>query len=270
MKTINENLTTQEKFFSQFLNEEKEILVLIETKTGGAAKYDDMWVPSNRPLAFIDLADNSLYSESICLEWLVEDRDWKYYFKPQTAFRVKVRPQKPGASSRHKHLFMLVEVLEEGVKDKRFDAILKEYNTEVIYKDEDCYFVLDKEYDRFEGAIKYKDEDIDLTVETEDLEELKNILSAYKTATKNFDEWLNRIKQFAAEQLTELANDWQEKETPEITEKNFISRVELSSIVLEPENNFMIYLHDDDMFFGHIICVYGNLDGKLDSANIEG
>ncbi|UTC68544.1 DUF2262 domain-containing protein [Treponema sp. OMZ 789] len=265
-----ENISTKEQFESKFLEEEKEILVLIETKTGGAFKFGDMWVPSNRPLAFIDLADNSLYSESIRLEWLVKDRDWKYYFKPQTAFRVKVRPQKPNSSSKHKHLFMLVEVLEEDVKDKRFDKILKEYNTEVIYEDEDFYFVLNKEYNWFEGAIKYKDEDIDLNVETEDLEELKNILSAYKAATKNFDEWLNRIKKFAAEQLTGLANDWQEKETPEITKKDFFDRVELSSIVLEPENNFIVYLHDDDMFFGHIICVYGNLDGKLDSANIEG
>ncbi|MGI5172440.1 DUF2262 domain-containing protein [Treponema sp. OMZ 840] len=265
-----EKLSTQEKFSSQFLEEEKEILVLIETKTGGAFKYDDMWAPSNRPLAFIDLADNSLYSESIRLEWLVKDRDWKYYFKPQTAFRVKVRPQKPDSSSKHKHLFMLVEVLEEDVKDKRFDAILKEYNTAVIYEDDDFYFELDKEYGWFEGSIQYQDEDIDLTVETEDLAELKNILSAYKTATKNFDEWLDRIKKFAATELVELANDWQEEDSPEITEKGFFDRISLSSIVLEPENNFMVYLHDDDIFFGHIICVYGNLDGTLDSAHIEG
>ena len=85
---------TQEKFNDKFIREEKEILVLIETKTDGAAKYDDMWVPSNRPLAFIDPEDNSLHTESIRLEWLVEDKDWKYYFKPQTAFRVKVRPWK--------------------------------------------------------------------------------------------------------------------------------------------------------------------------------
>ena len=76
---------TQEKFNDKFIREEKEILVLIETKTDGAAKYDDMWVPSNRPLAFIDPEDNSLHTESIRLEWLVEDKDWKYYFKPQTA-----------------------------------------------------------------------------------------------------------------------------------------------------------------------------------------
>lgn len=265
-----EKVSTREKFSNKFVDEEKEILVLIETKTGGAFKFGDMWAPSNRPLAFIDLADNSLHSESIRLEWLVEDRDWKYYFKPQTAFRVKVRPQKSGSSSRHKHLFMLVEVLEEGVKDERFDKIIKEYNTEVIYEDEDFYFELNKEFDWFEGAIKYKDEDIDLTVETHDLDELKKILSSYKTATKDFDNWLNGLKKFAAKKLTELANDWQEEDTPEITEKDFTERISLSSIVLEPENNFLVYLQDDDIFFGHIICVYGNLDGKLDSANIEG
>ena len=82
--------------------------------------------------------------------------------------------------------------------------------------------------------------------------------------------WIDKIKKFAAEQLVELANDWQEEGTPEITEKDFFERIELSSIVLEPGNEFMVYLYDDDMFFGHIICVYGNLDGTLDSAHIEG
>ncbi|RRD69345.1 DUF2262 domain-containing protein [Tannerella forsythia] len=261
---------TQEKFYSKFLEEEKEILVLIETSTSGAAKYDDMWVPSNRPLAFIELVDNSLHSKSIRLEWIVEDKDWKYYFKPQTAYRIKVRPQKPEGKSRYKHLFMLVEVLEEDVRDERFDKILKEYNTEVIFEDENFYFELNREYECFEGAIQYQDEDIDLTVETQGLDELQEILNTYKTATKDFEAWLSGIKKFAAKELVELANDWQEEDTPEISEKDFYDRVELSCIVLELDNEFMVYLHDDDMFFGHIICVYGNLDGTFDSANIEG
>lgn len=262
--------STQDKFEAQFLQEEKEILVLIETKTNGAAKYDDMWMPSNRPLAFIDPEDNSLYTESIRLEWIVEDKDWKYYFEPQTAYRIKVRPQKPDSSSRHKHRFMLVEVLEEDVRDERFDEILKEYNTEVSYEDGDFYFILDKHYGWFEAEMMYNDEVIDIKIETEALDEVKEIFDAYKTATKDFNAWLSEIKKFAAEELVELANEWQEEDTPEISEKDFFERVELSSIVLEPENEFMVYLHDDDMFFGHIICVYGNLDGKLDSANIEG
>ena len=261
---------TRGKFFSQFLEEEKEILVLTETGTQGAAKYDDMWVPSNHPLAFIDLADNSLHTKSIRLEWIVEGKDWKYYFKPQTAYRMKVRPQNPKRKSNSRHLFMLVEVLEEDIHDKRFGKILKEYNTEVIYEDEDFYFELNRVFDCFEGAIRYQDEDIDLTIETEELDELKEILNTYKTAIKDFEGWIDKIKKFAAEQLVELANDWQEEGTPEITEKDFFERIELSSIVLEPGNEFMVYLYDDDMFFGHIICVYGNLDGTLDSAHIEG
>lgn len=263
-------ITTQEKFNNEFLKEEKEIVVLIESKTSGAAKYDDMWVPSNRPLAFIDLTDNSLFKKSIRLEWIVEGKDWKYYFKPQTAYRIKVRPQKPEGKSNYKHLFLLVEVLEEDVQDERFDEILKEYNTKVSYEDDDFYFELNREYECFEGAMQYQGEDIELTVEAEDLDELKEILNPFRTTIKDFETWLSGIKKFAAEELVELANDWQEEETPEITEKDFYERVKFSNIVLEQENEFIVYLHDDDMFFGHIICVNGNLDGTFDSAYIAG
>ena len=118
---------TRGKFFSQFLEEEKEILVLTETGTQGAAKYDDMWVPSNHPLAFIDLADNSLHTKSIRLEWIVKGKDWKYYFKPQTAYRMKVRPQNPMAERKTQ--------LRSGAKRKSlllFFSLFVSFNSNLI------------------------------------------------------------------------------------------------------------------------------------------
>lgn len=265
-----ERAKIQELFEDNFLEEEKEILVLMATSTKGAAAYYDMWTPSNDPLAYVDLSDNSLHTGSIRLEWLVEGKGWKYDFSPQTAYRLRVRSQKPDYMPNFEHCFMLVEVLEENVSDNRFEEILKEYNTEVSYEDEDFHLILDKEYKWFEGAILHGDDEIEFFIETEELDRLKNILAAYKKATEDFEKWLDTLKRFAAQKLTELANKWQEKDTAPISEIEFVQRISLSSINLSEEKDFMVYLHDDDMFFDHIICVYGNLDGTLKDAAIEG
>ncbi|WP_028898344.1 DUF2262 domain-containing protein [Prevotella sp. HUN102] len=265
-----ERAKIQELFEDNFLEEEKEILVLMATSTNGAAAYYDMWAPSNDPLAYVDLSDNSLHTGSIRLEWLVEGKGWRYYFNPQTAYRIRVRPRKPDYMPNFEHCFMLLEVLEENVADKRFEEILTEYNREVSYDDGDFHLILDKEYKWFEGAILHGDEEIEFFIETEELDRLKNILAAYKKATEDFEKWLDTLKQFAAQKLTKLANEWQEEDTASISEKDFAERISLSSINLTEEKGFIVYLYDDDMFFDHIICVYGNLDGTLEDADIEG
>ena len=44
----------------------------------------------------------------------------------------------------------------------------------------------------------------------------------------------------------------------------------ITSIILFEEERFCIYFDDDDMFWGHAIAVYGNLNGELEEATIEG
>jgi conserved hypothetical membrane spanning protein len=44
----------------------------------------------------------------------------------------------------------------------------------------------------------------------------------------------------------------------------------ITNINLSDDESFCIYFDDDDMFWGHTITVYGNLNGKLKDATIEG
>jgi len=269
------NPQTVQKFSDEFLPEEKELIVLIESSTNGATYYNGAWVPSNDPLAYIEVATGKLYEGNIRLEWLVSDEsNWQYYFAPLKAFRIRVRPKKPEHSHPEQRCFMLVAVLEENVTEPRFDPIIKEYNTEVTYEDEDFSLALDREYDWFEGEILYTDEEMQFTVETTDLSELQDILKSFKNATKGkFDRWVATLKVFAAEKLTALANKWQKEAdvtAPEITPEHFAQCMSITSILLFEDKCFCIYFDDDDMFWGHAIAVYGDLNGELEEATIEG
>ena len=249
---------TIQKFSDEFLPEEKELIVLIESPTNGATYYNGAWVPSNEPLAYIDVKTGELCEENIRLEWLVADEsNWQYYFAPLEVFRIKVRPKKPEFSHPEQRCFLLVAVLEDNVTVPRFDPIIEEYNTEVTYEDEDFSLELNREYDWFEGEILYTDEEVQFTVETTELSELQDILKSFKNATKGkFYRWVATLKTFATEKL--------------ITPERFAQRMSITSIILFEEERFCIYFDDDDMFWGHAIAVYGNLNGELEEATIEG
>ena len=265
-----------EKFSDKFLPKEKEIIALIETPTNGASYYGGAWVPSNDPLAYIDVETRELFYKNTRIEWLVE-KDWKHFFQAQKAFRLKVRPIKPeNASKVFQHTFMLVEIVEENVTEPRFEAILEEYNTEITYQDDDFSLELNKKYGSFEGGMYYQEEEdgLSLNVHTDDIEKLKELLTLFRqTALANFKAWIEHLKSFAAEKLTDLANEWQKEAdatTPEITPERFAQRMSITSIILFEEERFCIYFDDDDMFWGHAIAVYGNLKGELEEATIEG
>ena len=169
---------------------------------------------------------------------------------------------------------MLVEVLEEDVENTRFQPIIDEYNTEVTYEDDDFSLELNRDFDWFEGDILYTDEEVELTIETTELSKLEPILNHFRDITKdNFQAWIEHLKTFAAEKLTDLANKWQKEEddnAPDITPERFAERMSITNINLSDDESFCIYFDDDDMFWGHTITVYGNLNGKLKDATIEG
>lgn len=67
--------------------------------------------------------------------------------------------------------------------------------------------------------------------------------------------WDSSIKSFAANQLIDLAKDWQEQDESaekqeELTLNQFISRISLESLHVYPEGEFEVYYHDGDLFWG--------------------
>ena len=83
-----------------------------------------------------------------------------------------------------------------------------------------------------------------------------------------------RYRQFAAKELTSLANDWlqesDEEEQEEITEESFVQRMEINEVSISSDGAFTLYYHDNDMFWVHVIEVLVGPDGEMESADIAG
>jgi len=81
----------------------------------------------------------------------------------------------------------------------------------------------------------------------------------------------SELRAYAAEQLTDLANDWiQDDNTLEISKEDFARRIGLSELAVTSEGDYNAYYYDDDMFLGHVVTVSGNIDKGIEFATIEG
>ena len=84
------------------------------------------------------------------------------------------------------------------------------------------------------------------------------------------DDWNEKMRAFAAKELVSLANDWLDEDGAEISESDFAKRIKLMEISIDADGAFAAYHDDDDMFWGHSVTVYGDLERGVKSAQMEG
>lgn len=74
--------------------------------------------------------------------------------------------------------------------------------------------------------------------------------------------------------LVHLDVDEEDAETaedaPEITKEDFARRLSISELGISTDGEFEIYYNDNDMFWGYVIIVSGNLEEGLDGAMMAG
>ena len=77
--------------------------------------------------------------------------------------------------------------------------------------------------------------------------------------------WDRRVREYAADELLELANDWsqdmdEDGGAVEVTREQFMERMELEAVQVEPDGSFEFWFGDGWMFAGHSIRVTGSLE----------
>lgn len=137
---------------------------------------------------------------------------------------------------------------------------------------------LNRDFEYLEGNISWNGESVSLSLEI-DMEDEATWDIARNNAYKlivNSETWDKSMREFAAKNLTNLANDWQANDESEdnapITEKDFSERITLShlSIFHDDGGTFTAYYNDDDLFWGHTIKIYGSVKNGFKFANIVG
>ena len=133
-------------------------------------------------------------------------------------------------------------------------AVLDEYHKPVVIQDQVLgELKLDKDYDTFEGEIQWcgKDVLLSLEVNAESKPSWTRARSAAKKLLADCETWDKAMRELAAKNLTELANNWlsQDEENPRnpetdpITEEEFARRIRDIQAVYP----YLVYIEDGEV-----------------------
>lgn len=264
----------------------EEELIILRHEGGGGAKHGDFWVASAYFLAYIDEKTGILHKGNGRLVWPITEKEEKAggcfnRFANETIYRVKARALldktiRQGMAESFFNQFYVTEILEKDAESPVLSELLAEYKKPVIVQDDLLgKLMLNKQFSSFEGAIKWQGRlvSLSLDVDTGGEGSWVETINAAKQMLTEQDRWSKEMGDFAAKKLSPLANEWQadENETkPLITEQDFAKRIRLIELVMDAEGSFIAYHNDDDMFWGHSVTVYGNLESGIKSAQMEG
>lgn len=271
----------------RYHTEEKEFLVMTVGGTYGSKIGDkDYWNKSIAILGYVEVESGRTSSIKGSLDWSVEDyKSDNNFQKGDIIYRIKGRLPKlldgeePWINNEYRMSGLYVtEIISENEKNEFLENLLTEYRKEVSINSEVLgKFILNKYIERYEteNDVEWCGDNIKITL-TADEDDVNELIAVAEEFYKNRQEWDRKIREYAAKELTELANDWKysevenEEDFVEITEKEFAKRIETCDLSFDADGDFSVYYADDDMFWGHTVIVCGNIKTGFESAEIAG
>ena len=169
------------------------------------------------------------------------DKGWGRFQNEQIC-RLKIRRMKEEwAKDLVVQPWCISQVVKAHEDCPELQAVLDEYHKPVVIQDQVLgELTLDKDYDTFEGEIQWcgKDVSLSLEVNAESKPSWTRARSAAKKLLADCDTWDKAMRELAAKNLTELANNWlsQDEENPRnpetdpITEDELARRISLTSL----------------------------------------
>lgn len=267
-----------------YYDEVREIIILTAENATGAGRTGNrnFWTAKTKLLASYDVQSGTTYKDGF-ISWVITDEELESYkyskrFNNLSMYRIYARRNK-----NKDNIYYITDIIEKNITFEPFEEILTEYKREIKISDDILgELILNKEFGNFESNIKWCGNDVNISVQVDmnNESDWNDIIAMAVDLVQNQKKWDDIIRKSAAEQLTELANDWayddydeedeESEEPPEITEEEFARRIELSDISVYKNGEFIFWFYDDDMFWGHSVTVYGSIKNGVDTAQIEG
>ena len=276
-----------EEFYEIYEPEDQEVVALINRCIGGGFNWKgNFWEMTVVTLGIVFCDTGKVSTKEERLEWPVTDEErnsekgWERFQNEQIC-RLKIRRMKEEwAKDLVAWPWCISQVVKAHEDCPELQAVLDEYHKPVVIQDQVLgELKLDKDYDTFEGEIQWcgKDVLLSLEVNAESKPSWTRARSAAKKLLADCETWDKAMRELAAKNLTELANNWlsqdeenpRDPETDPITEEELARRISMTSLSVTSGGSFTAWFDCDEMFTDHAVTVYGSLKKGLKTANIE-
>lgn len=290
---MNDNIPAaiSEEFEGGFIKDETELLFLtLETAGGGAVLSDNVISPSIEFLASVDLSTGKFSKEIGRLEWLVskntEGFKWGFEFKQYNIYHIRCRKHfpvtlTPNMRKSMNNCYMVTELIDDGKSDPRLEKLKAKYLKPVhINHPKAGTFTLNNQFSCFAGEIDWLGNKctVYLETDTDAGRTAKKAFNFFKKLYSDRESKDQKFRSYAAQYLTDTANDWlyesddeNEDDEKEITEEEFRDMLRISELAIDPKGDITLYyVEDNDIFGGHSIEITANISGEITGANLVG
>lgn len=215
-----------EEFYEMYEPEEQEVVALINRCIGGGFNWKgNFWEMTVVTLGMVFCNTGKVSTKEERLDWPVTEEErnsekgWGRFGKEQIC-RLKIRRMKEElAKDLVVRPWCISEIVNTHEDCPELQAVLEEYHKPVVIQDQVLgELTLDKDYDTFEGEIQWcgKDVSLSLEVNAESKPSWTRARGAAKKLLADCDTWDKAMRELAAKNLTELANNWlsQDEEPP--------------------------------------------------------
>lgn len=177
--------------------------------------------------------------------------------------KCKVRPSKDGKR-------LLLTGLPEPGFDMDLKAILDESKKPVTLDGGELgQFTLNRAVGVFQGEGDWLGQSIQLTFDRD--EDAQTCLNALQSMVSAREEWDGKLREFAAAELLDLANEWAaDADEEEVSLEDFMARLEPDTLAVQQSGAFDFWFNDGELFFGHAIRVSGTMTDGPTNAEMEG
>lgn len=130
--------------------------------------------------------------------------------------------------------------------------------------------VLDRRINWFRGTVVWGGREVRISFDADDDLDISGQLQTAQTLFDAEQDWQPKIEEFAIKEKLSLANDWRDEDAKPITEQEFLDRMQLESISIQPDGEFEFWHNDGDLFYGHSIQISGSIEKGLTRSDIPG
>lgn len=256
------------EFAARFRPEELSILAVTGANgfSGGKARGDALWTASIVLTAWMEEDSPDIHRGEFLLYTIGDDQLLEILRQraPQDfIIQFKGRVSEDGGK------LLLLDLPEPGF-DPDLKAILEEQKKPVTFWEEGLgTFTLNRQIDWFETEVDWLGTAVSLVFDHD--EDRADCVKNAKALLAGAESWDKRVREYAAGELLDLANDWADNaEADEVSQEQFMERMEPESIEIRGDGSFEFWFSDGDMFYGHSIRVSGDLENGPDEAQMEG
>ena len=255
-----DRLDYNKEFEKKFVDEEKILRVFIPKRVSSYYVGDGVREASLKGIAYINENDNILNDNNIYFSW-IEDLN-HFQFEDMKVYRLLVRKSKDRDDK-----YYVVKSFG-AINDNRFDAVKNKYLAVVVIDNEMGRFVLNKEYNYYNGDILFGNDKVNviINIKGDDLSadlQMKRLKYLYD----NYNSLIVNIKKYIVEYIRNNKANFFDID---INEDELLNELNKVSIMIEDDGEICIYFENIDLYGGHSICVCIENDNSYSKPVLEG